>query len=108
MKLTKAQEKILAHARDTIDTARALDYPEWLKETNSFFKHDTEYSRRCYLEAIEKEEGKAYWQKYRDGIALAHCNSKSLKKLEEAGLIEILYDSTGEYYGIDEIKVLNY
>ena len=56
----------------------------------------------------EKEVMKKYWEEHRNGIVLTHCNTKTLQKLESYGLIEIIYDSTGEDFGIDTIKVLNY
>lgn len=108
MKLTAAQTKILETAKKEIDLARALDYPDWLKATNHFYAGTTEYQKKCFREAVEKGEYKNYWEAERAGIVLAHCNSRSLKKLAEAGLVEIIYDSTGEYFGIDTIKIINY
>lgn len=108
MKLSKTQEQVLAHAKKDIDKARSLSYPEWLKTVNCFYQCDGEYHQKCYREAVEKEEMKNYWEDHRNGIVLTHCNTKTLQKLESCGLIEIICDSTGEYYGIDTVKVLNY
>lgn len=108
MKLSKTQEQVLAHAKKDIDKARSLSYPEWLKAENHFYQCDNEYHQKCYREAVEKEEMKKYWEEHRNGIVLTHCNTKTLQKLESYGLIEIIYDSTGEDFGIDTIKVLNY
>lgn len=108
MKLSKTQEQVLADAKKDIDKARSLSYPEWLKAENHFYQCGNEYNQKCYREAVEKEEMKKYWEEHRNGIVLTHCNTKTLQKLESYGLIEIIYDSTGDYYGIDTIKVLNY
>lgn len=108
MKLSKTQEQVLANAKKDIDEARSLSYPEWLKAENHFYQCDNEYHQKRYREAVEKEEMKKYWEEHRNGIVLTHCNTKTLQKLESYGLIEIIYDSTGENFGIDTIKVLNY
>lgn len=108
MKLSKTQEQVLAQAKKDIDEARNLSYPEWLKAGNSFYQCGNEYHQKCYREAVEREEMKHYWEDHRNGIVLTHCNTKTLQKLESCGLIEIVRDSTGEYFGIDTIKVLNY
>lgn len=108
MKLSKAQAKIIEDAHRDIDRARAMTYPEWLKEANSFYQAPSEYARKCYEEAVKREELKGYWEREKNGIVLTHCNSKSLYKLESLGLIEIVVDSKGESYGLDWIKVLNY
>ena len=45
----------------------------------------------------------------RNGIDyLCHASSATIRKLEKLGLIEVIYDSAGEAYGFDTIKVLNY
>lgn len=108
MKLSKTQEQVLAHAKKDIDKARSLSYPEWLKAENHFYQCGNEYHQKCYREAVKREEMKKYWEEHRNGIVLTHCNTKTLQKLESYGLIEIIYDSTGEDFGIDTIKVLNY
>lgn len=123
MKLSKAQVKVLEQAKKDIDRARSMDYPEWLMDTNSYYQipewaedeTSPHYNPRCaemkrkkFAEAVEREEDKEYWQRERDGIVLTRCNSKTIKKLEEYGLVKIIYDSNGESYGIDTVQILNY
>jgi len=61
-----------------------------------------------YLQTILKCYLKKYWEEHRNGIVLTHCNSRTLAKLEEYGLIKIIEDSNGEQFGIDTVQVLNY
>lgn len=123
MKLSKAQAQILEYAHKVIDEARDMEYPDWLYSKNHYYQipkwmtdetspyynpEGAEFRRKQFEEAVAREEMKDYWQAYRDGKVLTHCNSKTLVKLESLGLIEIIYDSNGEYYGLDWIRVLNY
>ena len=102
MKLTTAQQNVLDKAKSEIDLARTLDYPEWFKTTQKWVREDRVDKLIC--------EGhlKANWEAKRRGEVITHCNSKTLKKLEEYGLIEIIEDSNGESFGLDVVKVLNY
>ena len=102
MKLSKAQQEVMEKAKREVDQARELDYPEWLRATSKSIRADA--IDRLIAEGYLKE----YWEAHRRGEVLTHCNSKTLKKLEEYGLIEIIEDSNGQNYGIDTIKVLNY
>ena len=103
MKLTPAQEKVLTQAKSDIDLARILEYPEWMRETCKNFRPEV------VEEDIAENRMKNYWEEHRNAIVLAHCNSKTLEKLEKLGLIEIIYDSKNEKgYGIDHIRILNY
>lgn len=103
MKLTGAQQKVLDEAIRDIDIARKLDYPEWLRTTHKSIRLD--YVEEC----IAKEYCKKYWEAARSGKVFTHCNSKTLYKLAEYGLIEIIEDSKEQgNYGIDTIRVLNY
>lgn len=104
MKLSNAQEKVMMKAKKDIDMARSMEYAEWLKETHSFYQTHEDAYQKAMSEGYLKE----YWEDGRKGIVLASCNSRTLAKLEEMGLIEIVYDSNGETFGIDTIKVLNY
>ena len=104
MKLSKAQANVMMKAKKDIDMARSMDYAEWLKETESYFQTHEE----SYQKAVAEEYLKEYWEDGRKGIVLVSCNSRTLSRLEEMGLIEIVYDSNGETFGIDTIKVLNY
>lgn len=101
-KLSKAQQEVMNEAYKDIDRARALTYPEWFRETYHCFQE----SKVDGL--IEKEHLKKYWENERNGIVLTHCNSRTIRKLAELGLVEIVRDSSGESFGIDTIKILNY
>lgn len=100
MKLTNAQQEVMDDAIRQIDTARALDYMEWL--------HNQATAIRDLDDAVAREYLKEYWEKHREGLALTHCSSATLRNLEKRGLIEIIRDSAGERYGLDWVKVLNY
>ena len=103
MKLSKAQEAVLNHAKEEIDFARTHTLEEWYIKSYRADRLDLdsmdEWSRNYTITTYEKRK---------NGIALSMCNSRTLKKLEDLGLIEILYDSNGTHYGVDEIRVLNY
>lgn len=103
MKLSKTQQEVLDRAKRDIDRVRNLDYPEWMKQRNWKYSNKDELNS-----AIEREEDKERWQAERNGLALTHCNSRTLWKLQEMGLIKIVKDSKGSFCGIDTIKVLNY
>lgn len=102
MKLSKAQADVMNHAKEQIDFARTHSLEEW---------YEKNYCTRVSLDSRD-ERSRNYistqYEKRKQGIALANCNTRTLRKLEELGLIEIVYDSTGEHFGIDEIRVLNY
>jgi len=123
MKLSKAQAEVMEEAKKKIDRARSMDYPEWLMATHNYYQvpkwatdetspsYNPRYAeslRKRFDEAVAKEEWKDYWEMERNGIVLTRCNSRTLKKLEEYGLIKIIYDSNGEHIGIDTVQVLNY
>ena len=91
MKLSNAQQKVMDEAKETIDYARTHTLYEWAGGIESF-----------------AEDYKEYYENNRKGIVLTRCNSKTLEKLENLGLIEILYDSKNKKDGIDHVKVLNY
>ena len=102
-KLSKAQEQVMKDAYKDIDKARSMTYPEWFKETQSHGLRENAIPRY-----IENEYLKEYWEDARNGIVLTHCNSRTIRKLAELGLVEIVRDSSGESFGIDTIKILNY
>ena len=104
MKLSKAQMEVMADAKRQIDEARSMDYPEWLKHGNDYYEDHED----AWKKAIAEGRFKKYWENKRNGIALTHCNSRTLEKLEEYGLIKIIEDSKGEQFGIDTVQVLNY
>lgn len=124
MKLTKAQDEIMTRAKGKIDFARAHTPTEWAQKKKGYNAESIERMiRNCGLyrqtpegmrASIEQEiqryadEYIEYYHEEQNGIVSITCNSKPLKKLEEYGLIEIIYDSTGTSFGLDTIKVLNY
>lgn len=106
MKLSKTQVEIMETAKSMINEAREFEtFDEYLINTAWLIKENG-WTVERYKKNFVKAE--AIWNDLRKGVARVHCNSKSLKKLEEYGLVEILYDSTGENMGTDIIKVLNY
>lgn len=114
MKLSKAQAEVLEELKNGIDVARSLSYPEWLVKNQGYETPDwadDELRKFCeerLKKAVERKELYEYYENKRNAITLIRCNSRTLKRLEALGLIEIVYDSTGEDYGIDTVKVLNY
>lgn len=110
-KLSKAQQEVLTRAKEEIDHARKFDTFEEFCKSKEISKHIVWYLREDE-EKFKKSESYEIWlsayNERRNAIVLTHCNSKTLEKLESYGLIEILHDSTGETYGIDKIKILNY
>lgn len=111
MKLSKAQAEVLETAKREIDGARRCEtFDEYFVNNeargfNSSCNTPEKYKAK-YPE--DWEELKKYWESKKNGIVLTHCNSKTIQKLEKLGLIEIIEDSCGQYFGIDKIKVLNY
>lgn len=102
VKLSKAQEKVMEKAYEKINRARECkDYEEYVMKKTSF-------SEAGKLEEIKERRYEEYYKMELEGIVLIQCNSKTLRKLEELGLVKILYDSTGSHFGIDTVKVLNY
>lgn len=111
MKLSSAQQKIIDTAKREIDEARNCDtYEDYFmqyiaKYCNALYNTPDKYKSRDidgWNKCVE------CWKRRKSGIVLAHCNSKTLYKLEEYGLIEILEDSNGQNWGVDKIKLLNY
>ena len=112
MKLSKAQESVIKEAREKIDIAR-VSFPEFVRFINSYYEGKTDEEIINGLENDKRwwnpyESYKKSWEEAKNGIVLTSCNSRTLYKLEDMGLIEIIEDSTGTHHGIDKIKVLNY
>ena len=103
MKLSKTQQMALDDAKRQIDKARRYDYPEWLRATDHYFQ--PEDREQAWKKAVAEGYMKDYWQMHRDGIALLHCNSKTIERLEKLGYIKIIVD--GRRW-TDKVKVLNY
>lgn len=117
-KLSKAQQEVMDHAKKAIDFARTHDFYDWYRKGSGYWKikemtdeeidaYLEDHKKRGYVGTKEYEMKHYQWNK--DGIDyLCHASSLTIRKLEKLGLIEILEDSKGEYYGFDTIKVLNY
>lgn len=110
-KLSRAQQEIMEKAYKDIDKARnAEDLVEWYRKciSASWLR---EMSHEDLVKEFEKDNSKDWWTKYYNelinGIVHTHANGKSLYRLQELGLIEIIVDMTnhGRY---DVVKILNY
>lgn len=104
-------------AKRDIDEARALGFIEWYRIHCSYWKYKemsddelvSELKRKvCWKGTTEFEYWTNVYEGRKAGNVLTSCNSRTLYKLQEMGLIEILRDSTGDHFGIDEVKILNY
>jgi hypothetical protein len=121
MKLTATQQNEMNKAKEKIDFARAHTLREWAEKRTGLTKEGREMrietavkygeSREKYEQYFEdelKEYEERYFESYEDernAIVLTRANTKTLKKLEELGLIEII--NIGGTW-IDSIKILNY
>lgn len=110
-KLSKAQQKIMEDARKDIDKARnAEDIVEWYRACTSAswikeMPHDE------LAEEFKKHDSRGWWKDTYEGllqgIVYTHANGRSLYRLQELGLIEIIDDQTGHWM-YDTVKILNY
>ena len=111
MKLSKAQERVMQDAKQKIDNARACETFE-----EYFTKHIAPYNNGAWktIESYQTKDPEAlahhiqFWNNEKDGTVLCEADSRTIRKLEELGLIKIIYDSTGDALGSDTIKLLNY
>lgn len=119
MKLSKAQQAVMDEAKRDIDTARSLDFIKWYRtavacggELNMTDDEIVEELKSTECHSLEYDTHFEYftsvYEQRRSGIVLTNCNSRTLYKLQEMGLIEIIFDSTGWTRGIDRVKILNY
>ncbi len=100
MKLSNAQEKVLKEAYKDIDRARNFEnHADWLKSIYPEWIAESHINDPFWVNA---------WEENVNGIVLTHCNTKTLEALAKLGYIEIIRDSTGERFGIDKVKILNY
>lgn len=99
MKLTAAQQKVMDHVKGDIDFARTHSFEDWYHK--GFPGWDLERTKKdtYYEERFEEEKS---------GVALVICNSRTLYKLRDMGLIEIIRDTSGSHFNVDKIRVLNY
>ena len=99
MKLTAAQQKVMDQVKGDIDFARTHSFEDWYHK--GYPGRDIERTKKdtYYEERFEEEKA---------GIALVICNSRTLYKLRDMGLIEIIRDTSGSHFNVDKIRVLNY
>ena len=109
-KLSAAQKKILDKAIEEIIEARSCSTFE------EYFNKFKAPHYNCGYNTPEKyisrdpegwEKQKQFWEGLKQGITLTSCNTKTIKKLESLGYIEIIEDANRVRWGIDTIKVLN-
>lgn len=110
VKLTPAQQKVMDRAYKDIDEARNNDFYGWFN-----IAYNCDLTKEEIDERVERWYNRYhenyYHEKYeetKNGMVLTHCNTKTLRKLEEMGLIKIIEDSTGTQFGLDVVQVLNY
>ena len=110
--LSKAQSEVLEGIKRDIAKARTVNsYDEYWEKYESganYLKYRGIYTVEDY-KARYPEDYKRWsnrWRREYEGKALTHCNSRTLRKLEDLGYIEIIEDSTGEYFGIDVVRLI--
>lgn len=118
MSISKAQQEVLDKAKARIDFARAHGFCDWWRENTGYWKFKEMTDSEVYEEIERRTKSgwkadlkyeTAHYEMNRNGIDyLCHASSATIKKLQNLGLIEIIRDSNGEYYGFDTIKILNY
>lgn len=117
MKLSKAQQEVLNEAKARIDYARKHDFYDWYRNGYSWFRDKSNEAIDEWLAKNDATEHKIggteyatkHYEMNKAGIDyLCHASSLTIRKLESLGLIEIIKDSAGEYYGFDVIKIVNY
>ena len=112
MNLSKTQQEVLNGAKARIDFARNHNFYDWVRGTTYRMENFTNEQIDAELAKREKQGWRVVereiYEETQNGYTWLHCNSRTLHKLAEYGLTEILRDSTGECYGTDSIKVLNY
>ena len=108
----------MEEAKARINYARTHSFCDWWRKNDGYWKnkelsdeqvyeHIKELQRRGWKVSVEYYEKR--YEMNRNGIDyLCHASSATIKKLESLGLIEIIYDSNGESWGFDRIRVLNY
>lgn len=109
IKLSAAQQKVMDIAHEEIRQARECDtVEEWFEKYKSAFYGNI--TSKEFKMQNENSWNAVYVENYemnKKGIVLTMCNSKTLEKLSQLGLIEILHDSCGKAYGVDKIKILD-
>lgn len=126
MKLSKAQQNVIDTAHREIEFARNHTLREYVMEklfqvTNIedvivFKNHEMynltkEQAIKHINDKIDSqiESYKKYYEQEKQGVVLTMCSGATLKKLENLGLIEVIYNSTNTgSYSIDTVKILNF
>ena len=118
VKLTVAQQRVLDQAKREIDYARNCkdvwdyairNYCIVLNGTaTEEDKAELRASQQSFTKPTQVENLTRNWERVKQGIVWTiRVNSKTLLKLEELGLIEIIELMNGAY-GMDTIRILNY
>lgn len=118
VKLTAAQQRVLDQAKREIDYARNCkdvwdyairNYCIVLNGTaTEEDKAELRASQQSFTKPTQVENLTRNWERVKQGIVWTiRVNSKTLLKLEELGLIEIIELMNGTY-GMDTIRILNY
>lgn len=110
IKLTPAQQKVMDRAYKDIDDARNNDFYGWFNigYNNTLTKEEIDERVERWNNRYNDNYHHETYENRKKGIVLTHCNTKTLRKLEEMGLIKIIEDSTGTQFGLDVVQVLNY
>ena len=104
MKLSEAQKEIIEKAHNEIDYARTHTLIEWATNCLGYSGKDLKDYQIDRVESYANNYRK-YYEQERKAIVLCRANSRTIKKLEEIGLVEIL-EVGGSFP--DTIKILNY
>lgn len=104
MKLSEAQKEIIEKAHNDIDFARTHTLIEWATKNLGYLGRELKEYEIDRIESYANDY-KKYYEREKNGIVLCRANSRTIKKLEEIGLVEILND--GRNFP-DTLKILNY
>lgn len=109
MKLSKAQTEVMEMAKARIDEARSLSFYEWYR-IHFNAKNYTDAQIDDEIARFDKHINEEGWhhnmyENARNAITLVTANTRTLRKMEEMGLIELVKDG-GSYP--DHIRLINY
>lgn len=104
MKLSGAQKEIIEKAHNEIDFARTHTIIEWATKCLGYLGRELEEYEIDRVESYANDY-KKYYEREKNGIVLCRANSRTIKKLEEMGFVEIL-EVGGSFP--DTLKILNY
>lgn len=90
------------NAEDIVEWYRTCVSASWVRE----IPHD-ELAKK-----LEERDENGWWKNHYEellqGIVYTHANGRSLYRLRDLGLIEIIDDQTGLHWMYDTVKILNY